>query len=56
MAREERLGGPPRAASIRHLALADNYLAQNKKGMARKDLERLREYRRTRCRVARTIS
>ena len=34
----------PRAASIRHLALverAQNYLAQNKTGMARKDLERI---------------
>jgi hypothetical protein len=33
-----------RAAPIRHLALAErtqNYLAQGKKGMARKDLERI---------------
>ena len=33
-----------RDSAIRHLALlerADNYLAQNKKAMARKDLERI---------------
>jgi tetratricopeptide (TPR) repeat protein len=41
---KEALRSRSRAASIRHLALAEraqNYLAQNKKGMARKDLERI---------------
>jgi tetratricopeptide (TPR) repeat protein len=41
---KEALRSKSRAASIRHLALAEraqNYLAQNKKGMARKDLERI---------------
>ena len=41
---KEALRSKSRAASIRHLALAEraqNYLAQNKRGMARKDLERI---------------
>lgn len=41
---KEALRSRSRAAPIRHLALverAQNYLAQNKKGMARKDLERI---------------
>lgn len=41
---KEALRSRSRAAAIRHLALAEraqNYLAQNKKGMARKDLERI---------------
>lgn len=41
---KEALRSKSRAASIRHLALAEraqNYLAQGKKGMARKDLERI---------------
>ncbi|MGH3056624.1 MAG: tetratricopeptide repeat protein [Gaiellaceae bacterium] len=41
---KEALRSRSRAATIRHLALAErakNYLAQGKKGMARKDLERI---------------
>jgi tetratricopeptide (TPR) repeat protein len=41
---KEALRARSRSAAIRHLALverADNYLAQNKKAMARKDLERI---------------
>lgn len=41
---KEALRSRSRAAAIRHLALAErsqNYLAQGKKGMARKDLERI---------------
>lgn len=41
---KEGLRSRSRAAPIRHLALAEraqNYLAQGKKGMARKDLERI---------------
>jgi tetratricopeptide (TPR) repeat protein len=41
---KEALRSRSRAAEIRHLALAEraqNYLAQGKKGMARKDLERI---------------
>lgn len=41
---KEALRSRSRAAPIRHLALAEraqNYLAQGKKGMARKDLERI---------------
>jgi tetratricopeptide (TPR) repeat protein len=41
---KEALRSRSRAAPIRHLALAEraqNYVAQNKKGMARKDLERI---------------
>jgi tetratricopeptide (TPR) repeat protein len=41
---KEALRSRSRAAAIRHVALAEraqNYLAQNKKGMARKDLERI---------------
>jgi tetratricopeptide (TPR) repeat protein len=41
---KEALRSKSRAAPIRHLALAErakNYLAQGKKGMARKDLERI---------------
>jgi Tfp pilus assembly protein PilF len=41
---KEALKARSRDASIRHLALlerADNYLAQGKKAMARKDLERV---------------
>jgi tetratricopeptide (TPR) repeat protein len=41
---KEALRSRSRAAAIRHLALAEraqNYLAQNKKAMARKDLERI---------------
>lgn len=41
---KEALRSKSRAAPIRHMALAEraqNYLAQGKKGMARKDLERI---------------
>ena len=41
---KEALRSRSRAAPIRHLALAErahNHLAQGKKGMARKDLERI---------------
>ena len=44
VALKEALRSRSRAAPIRHLALAErarNYLVQNKKGMARKDLERI---------------
>jgi tetratricopeptide (TPR) repeat protein len=41
---KEALRSRSRAAAIRHMALAEraqNYIAQGKKGMARKDLERI---------------